>query len=63
MAENIFSVELLLAIIAALACGQLVIIGFFARKYIREFDSLKSTVDQLKTEHCLIQKDKTGIKQ
>jgi hypothetical protein len=63
MVENIFTVELLLAIIAALAGGQLIIIGFFARKYIREIDSIKSTVSQLKTEHCVFHKIETGIKQ
>lgn len=62
MADQIVSVELLLAIIAALAGGQLVILGYFIRKYIKRFEDIETTVNQLKTEHCLIQKDKTGIK-
>jgi len=61
MSENIFSVELLLGIITALACGQLIIIGFFARKYIKKIDSAESALGQLKTEHCIFHKNETGI--
>lgn len=62
MAENIFSVELLLSIIVALAGIQLVVIGFFARKYIKRIDSNTGTLNQIKTEHCIFHKNETGMK-
>ena len=62
MAENIISIELLLGIITGLGCGQLLIIGYFARKYISKIDSCEATMNIIKTEHCVFHKDETGIK-
>jgi hypothetical protein len=62
MADPIVSVKLLLTIIASLSGLQLVVFGYFARKYISRFENTESIVNQLKVEHCMIQKNKTSIK-
>jgi hypothetical protein len=62
MANEIINTDVLLTINGALVGLQLVLLGFFGRKYIRKIDSNEQTLNQLKTEHCMIQKDKTGMK-
>lgn len=62
MADQIVNIKLLLGIIAALSGLQIVTFGYFARKYIRRFEDTEQTVNTLKAEHCMIQKDKTGMK-
>lgn len=62
MAEINVSIELLLGIIATLACGQLAVITYFARKYIREIDRNSKAIQRIKSEHMIFHRDETGIK-
>lgn len=62
MANEIVNIDVLLAVNGVLVGTQVILLGYFARKYIRKIDNNESTLNELKTEHCMIQKDKTGMK-
>jgi len=60
--QNIISVESLLAIIAFLAGGNIALIVFIAKKYIKRADDDHERLNSIYNEHLIFHKKDTGLK-
>ncbi len=59
--QNYIDLKSLLAIIGVLSAGNIALIIFIAKKYIKRADRDHERIDALETEHKVFHKDQTGI--
>ena len=59
--QNIIDLKYFLAIIGALSAGNIALIIFIAKKYIKRADKDHERIGKLETEHKVFHKDQTGI--
>ena len=59
--QNIIDLKFFLAIIGALSAGNIALIIFIAKKYIKRADRDHERINSLETEHKVFHKDQTGI--